>query len=159
MTNTKKTTRANRTSAKVELTRGQKAAATKAAKREAAILAAQIEAERIASLTPGQKAMETKRQNGANLSAIALKAAATRRANQEAAAEMAALAESAQAERDNAARLSAIAHKAVATRRANMIARNGGTASVTPASVTPVNQPKGNNALVAALQAIIATLA
>jgi hypothetical protein len=154
----KRTIKTTRT---VELTRGQKAAATKLAKREAAILAAQIEAERIASLTPGQKAAETKRNNGANLSAIALKAVATRRANQEAQAQMAILAESAQAERDNAERLSAIAHKAVATRRANMEARNGGTVPVTSVPVTsvPVQPEKSRNALVAALQAIIATLA
>src|SRR4051812_23647611 len=93
---------ATRTTRIVELTRGQKAAATKAAKRNAEIAAAELENARIASLTPAQRAMETKRQNGADLSAIALKAAATRRANLEAKAEQARLSEMASAERAKA---------------------------------------------------------
>ena len=118
----------------VELTRGQKAAATKLAKRNAEIAAAEMESARIAALTPAQRAMETKRNNGADLSAIALKAVATRRANQEAKAEMARLAELAKEESDKAERLSAIAHKAVATRRANAEKRNGTPATGTPAT-------------------------
>jgi hypothetical protein len=59
-----------------------KAAATRKANAAAKIEAARVEAARVAALTPGQKAMETKRANG-NLSEIALKAAATRRANRE----------------------------------------------------------------------------
>jgi hypothetical protein len=146
-----KTVSAKKTIASVELTRGQKAAATKAAKRAAEIAAAEIEAKRIASLTPGQRAMETKRANGSDLSAIALKAVATRRANQEAKAQIAKLAEMAQAESDKATRLSAIAHKAVATRRANAEKRNGETTPATPAN--------GNAALIATLTKLIATLA
>jgi hypothetical protein len=129
-----KTTRSIRTPAIVELTRGQKAAATKAAKRNAEMLAAKIEADRIASLTPAQRAMETKRNNGADLSAIANKAVATRRANQEAARVNAELAKAAQEYEDHKARLSAIAHKAVATRNANRAARTGTPA--TPATGT-----------------------
>jgi hypothetical protein len=67
----------------------------------------------IVILTAGQKAMATKVASGMDLSAVALKAAATRRANI-AARELA----TAQAER--AERLTAIALKAVATRRANI---------------------------------------
>lgn len=140
---------------KVELTRGQKAAATKLAKRNAEIAAAEMEAARIASMTPGQRAMETKRNNGADLSAIALKAVATRRANQEAKAQIAALAESAKAESEKAERLSAIAHKAVATRRANAEKRNGTTSAPAP-SAPATSAPAGFTIaqLVAALNSL-----
>lgn len=159
MTKNTKTTRAIRNTGKVELSRGQKAAATKAAKRAAEILAAEQEAARIASLSPAQKAMETKRANGSDLSAIALKAVQTRRDNAAARAELARLAEIESAKAEKAARLSEIAHRAVATRRANQIARNGGTTLAIPAKTGDVTLPRDNAALVNLLKTVLASLA
>jgi hypothetical protein len=65
--------------------RARKAVETRKANLAAAAVAAELEAKRIASLTPGQKAAETKRANGTH-NAAALKAAATKRANAAAAA-------------------------------------------------------------------------
>jgi len=155
MTKSIKTARTIRTAAKVELTRGQKAAATKLAKRNAEIAAAEMEAARIASLTPAQRAMETKRNNGADLSAIANKAVATRRANQETARKLAEMAKAEQEYADHKARLSAIANKAVATRRANAEKRNGGPSA--PATSAPATSaPAGFTIaqLVAALNSL-----